>query len=149
MATKAELYAHCMAHVQRTLDALGTRLESITEARNSDTKSSAGDKYETGRAMMQREADTVERQLAEARAVKATLQQLDPQQSHEIARAGSLVHTDRGQYYLAIGLGKVVLNGERYFVVSLGSPIGKGLLGKRAGEQFAFGGHTFKVVKVE
>ena len=149
MARKADLYAHCLAHTQRTLAALTTRLESITEARNSDTKSSAGDKYETGRAMMQREADTVERQLAESRAVLATLQQLDPRQSHEIARAGSLVHTDKGPYYLAIGLGKVVLDGKRYYVVSLGSPIGKGLLGKRAGEHFAFGGRTFGVVRVE
>jgi len=45
-------------------------IESAKESRDNDTKSSAGDKFETGREMMQMEIDKNETQLRKALKLK-------------------------------------------------------------------------------
>ncbi len=52
----------------------------------------------------------------------------------------ALIITDRGTYYVAIGLGKVKLDAQIYYCISVDSPIGERLLHKSAGEVITFHG---------
>ena len=120
-------------------------LASTLNARNSDTKSSAGDKHEVGRAMVQQELDQQEAQLAKLQALQQELARVPLGRVYEQAAFGSLVTTDQGTYFIAIGLGQVDVDGEACFVVSLASPIGQALKGKRVGDVANFKGRVLTV----
>jgi len=50
---KEALYKACEEDTEKRINVIERNLKSIEESRNNETKSSAGDKYETGRAMLQ------------------------------------------------------------------------------------------------
>lgn len=137
---KAQLRNVLIEKVDQKIAAAKADLVSATESRNSDTKSSAGDKHETGRAMMQIEVDNAGMQLQKALQLKSELDQIDFQTKPERVVAGSLVVTSRGQFLLSIGLGILETAEGTFFAISPGSPIGQVLLGKKKGDTFAFQG---------
>ncbi|MBX2974264.1 MAG: hypothetical protein KF797_14300 [Flavobacteriales bacterium] len=62
---------------------------------------------------------------------------------------GSLVTTDQGVYFIAIGLGPVQVAGNTCYAISLASPIGQLLQGKAAGDAISFNGKRIVVQAVE
>lgn len=143
---KQSLLAHCRTVTQARIDSLSAALQYVKAARDGETKSSAGDKYETGRAMMQLEAAKLSRQLAEANTDYAVLDQITVSSGSEFIAAGSLVATNRGNYFLGLGLGKVKLEGRVFFCTSLAAPVGAAMMGKSVGESFTFNSLEFKVL---
>lgn len=109
-------------------------LNSITESKNNETKSSAGDKFETGRAMMQAEQDKVENQLGQAFQFQNVMQLIDSSEMHDKVRLGSLVVCNTGYYFISIGLGSVQVDGKKIYAISANSPIGQLLLEKANGD---------------
>jgi len=123
-------------------------LAEAAESRNSATKSSAGDKHETGRAMMQIETENCERQLAKALGQRAELAQIDFSGKATAAARGSMVCTDLGLFLICTGVGKIEVAGETCFAVSAAAPLGAALLGTKAGEEVEFRGQVHKVLAV-
>lgn len=115
---------------------------------NEETKSSAGDKYETGRAMAQLEIENNSAQLAEALKLKKVLEQINPDLETKRVQLGSLVLTSLGNYYIAISAGKLLVDGTEYYAISSASPIGVKLMKLRAGESFTFNQKSAVVEKV-
>jgi transcription elongation GreA/GreB family factor len=140
MPHKPQLYAACVTATEQRIRTIRETLDALAEAKNNETKSSVGDKYETGRAMLQIEEEKGQRQLLEALQTRQVLESIDPDQSSATVRVGSLVRTDRGNYYVAIGIGKVVLDGEAYYCVSVEAPLVRAMLGKQVGDEVAFNG---------
>ena len=145
---KTKLYEHCLAQAAQSIVTARAALEAAQEAGNTETKSSAGDKYETGRAMMQAEQERHKAQLLKAIELKNRLAQIRPDHSSETAGPGSLVITNHGKFYLSAGLGKVKLEGAVYFAVSPESPLGHALKGRKKGEQFIFQGRNYAVGEI-
>ncbi len=145
---KKELHQACLLELQTRIDRIRLAVEEIQAAANEETKSSAGDKYETGRAMMQQEKDKMANQLAVNISWKNQLTLLNPAETKERIEIGSLVITQEGQYYLSIPLGKLKLEGQVYFAISLASPIGKALLNQKAGDEIVFQGRKISILQV-
>ena len=61
---------------------------------------------------------------------------------------GSLVITDRATYFMGVSAGAVEINGSTYYCISLESPIGKLLLGKKEGDTAQFNDTTIKIKEV-
>jgi hypothetical protein len=57
--SKTEIHSVIMLHLQERMEQGQKDYHLAKESRDSDTKSSAGDKFETGREMMQREMDKI------------------------------------------------------------------------------------------
>ena len=119
--------------------------ELAKESRDSDTKSSAGDKFETGREMMQREMDKISASIDQSKNQLNFLSKINLNRSYSIVDLGCLITTDQGIYYISIGLGKVEINAEIIYAISLDSPIGQLLKGKRVGDELEFRGKTLKI----
>lgn len=119
------------------------------EAANEETKSSAGDKYETGRAMAQLEIEKGSVRLAEARKLKVALSQISRPMDSGVVRLGSLVVTDQGKYFLAVPVGRLEIDGVEWFVISPASPIGTALMGARLGQQINFQKKNISVMQVD
>lgn len=120
-------------------------MRNAQAAANDETKSSAGDKYETGRAMMHLEKEKLAGQLMEAGKMKKGLDQIDVDRSDTLAGLGSLVRTAQANYYVSASVGKLEVEGEVFFAISPASPIGQQLLGKKQGDTFSFAGRSQQI----
>ena len=125
-----------------------TEINSINDSKANETKSSAGDKYETGMAMLQMEEQKANVQLAKAKELQKTLSMIDPTEKQDSAELGSLVETLNGNYFISIGLGQIEIGGKSIFVLSIASPVGLQMKGKKAGDVFQFNGNTIEIIKV-
>ena len=117
---------------------ISNAVKSLTDSRDADTKSSAGDKHETSRAKIQTEIDQLSKQLFNAQKQKNDLLNIDTYHTNSVANVGSLVETNKGYFYISIGWGRIQMQNENYFVISLGSPIGMLLKNKKKGDSFQF-----------
>lgn len=145
---KKQLYQACLDLITERIENARKALQAAREAGNEETKSSAGDKYETGRAMMQQEQEKFQVQLSQAMELQHALKLLSPDRRCEKAEPGSLVITSQGKYFIAIGAGKVTLNGEIFYAVSAASPVGRLLLGRKPGEEASFQGKIFRITQI-
>lgn len=135
---KQQLLNACIHFVENKHTTISKSIASNKNDLFSETKSSAGDKHETGRAMIQLEMEKAGQQLAEVNLMQEVLNKITIENTSEVICLGSLVKTTKGTYFLAISVGKVVVEQQDYFVVSAQSPIGKQLLGKTVGAVIPF-----------
>ena len=145
---KRDLYALCINYVKARIETAKQAIADAQQSAEEETKSSAGDKYETGREMMQQETDRNQAQLNEANKLLIALNQINVDTASSSAIPGSLVITDNGKFYLAISAGVLNLNGEGYFAVSPASPIGGKLLASKTGDEFNLNGKHYKIMEV-
>ena len=145
---KRDLYTLCVNYVKARIATAKQAIDDAQQSAGEETKSSAGDKYETGREMMQQETDRNQAQLNEANKLLIALNQINVDGSSPSAIPGSLVITDNGKFYLSISAGALTFNGEGYFAVSPASPIGNKLLGGKTGDEFNLNGKNYKIKEV-
>ena len=146
---KSKLLAHCIELANSKVLALEQELNATRESTTSESKSTAGDKHETGRAMMHLEQEKLHKQLAEAQTIAAELERIDASITHTQIGLGSMVKTDKTTFLLAAGLGKVDFEGASYFVVSTKAPIAMQFLGKSAGDKANMNGTVYDILAVE
>lgn len=145
MALKAQLHQACDTLLQQRLDGIAQRLQDLRESLTQETKSSVGDKYETSRAMVHLEQEKLLQQQGVLRKQQQQLQQIKGQVAQSTIQLGSLVKTNKGHYYLSVPLGKVLLDGQSYYALSLAAPLGKQLLGNKVGATVEFNGQRFEL----
>jgi len=145
---KNQLYELCLKFIDQRIANATEALQQAQEASNDDTKSSAGDKFETGREMAQQDINRNKQLLADAQQQKSVLLSLADVAETEKVRAGSLVFTNNGNFYISISAGQLTLNNQTYFAVSAASPIGKLLIGKAKGEAFDFNGKKYTIASI-
>lgn len=152
MTEKRELkrlvFDECEKALAQKISIAKDGMNEMQAAANDETKSSAGDKYETGRAMMQLEKDKYAAQLASVVKLQLTLSQIDIEKEFHTAEQGSLVFTNIGVFFLSVSIGKTTVNGVECFFISLVSPIGQLLKGKEKGYRFELNGRTVEVLDI-
>jgi transcription elongation GreA/GreB family factor len=148
MNIKEELYKKCQDFVSKRLQTIQNIITSNQKALQSETKSSAGDKHETGRAMLQLEMEKAGQQLASITQMKETLARIDVSKLSKIASLGNIIKTEKVNYFLSISAGQLTVADTNYFAISPSSPIGKLLLGKQEKETITFNGKTIVIKEV-
>lgn len=106
-----------------------------TRASSNDTKSSMGDKYETGREMLQQEINNIQRQLNETLNQQNFLKKLNTEVCTKVQN-GALVKTDKGFFYISVSAGEIVFEGKKIMTISSESPLAKAMFGKKIAEKF-------------
>lgn len=145
---KEAALAHCTAFVTGRLDRLAQQTKAISDALVSETKSSAGDKHETGRAMLQLEREKLGAQLAEAEKMQALLHKVPRSTRFTSVGLGALVITNTSAYYIAVSAGEMSYEKQKVYCVSPATPIGKLLLGKQVGDSLSFQSKEIKIMTV-
>lgn len=124
------------------------------ESRDSDTKSSAGDKYETGREMMQKEMDKslafIQQNLQQLYFIDSLYEKFlqNNQKNTSGIQLGDVVETTQGTFFIAIGAGKIQIDTKMLFVISLDSPLGLELKGKKLGDTYQLNGKTYTIQSI-
>jgi len=139
-----------MEFIMQRINTAETALKQSQEASNDDTKSSAGDKFETTREMVSQDIARTKNLLFDG---QQNLQQLISLESipstGDTIRNGSLVYTSKGIFYISISAGQIKVDDQLVFAISFGSPIGKLMIGKKVGESFSFNQNAYTIQKIE
>ncbi len=145
---KDKIISYTRKQLEEKLMFLKENLHSIQESANNETKSSVGDKYETGRAMAQLE---IEKTMTQIGQVTTMLDQLTkiPTNRLDSVRLGALVKTDKGVFFISVGLGKVDIDGVGIIMISAEAPIAKALWGKKVGDEVVFNQIKQKIIEIE
>ncbi|GHM99547.1 hypothetical protein WSM22_10370 [Cytophagales bacterium WSM2-2] len=145
---KKHLHSLCASFVQKRIDEAKHAMDAAQESANAEEKSSAGDKYETGRAMAQIARDQAAQQLDEALKLKKVLDQINPSQAYTKIGLGSLVITGSQRFYISISAGKLEADGKEYFAISPQSPIGRLLLNREIHDVVSFQNHKHTIIEI-
>ena len=145
---KGIVYHKILKELDRKIAVIGEAIASAKDSRNNDTKSSAGDKYETGREMMQIEIEKNEVLLNQTAKQRKELTRIDVSEEFNKVAFGSLVVTDKGTYFISIGIGKIQIEDQICYAISLASPIGGLLKDKAIGDEVQFQGRTFTIKEI-
>lgn len=148
MDIKESLYAKCNDYIENRFHIIQNSIKEIQESLLSETKSSAGDKHETGRAMLQLEREKAGQQLAEVQKLKETIAKIDVLNKTNIVCLGSVVYTSQANYFISISAGKMTIDCMEYFAISPNTPIGQLLLSKSVGDEVFFREEKIKIKEI-
>jgi len=139
---KGEVLEIALKRTKERITMIESALETARDSSNDDTKSSAGDKYETSREMIQQDINRYQKQLVEASIESLSNDVID------VVILGTLVQTNVGLYLIATSIGAVKIGTNNIFVISPASPIGQLLIGKKIGDSFVFNNVNQKVIAI-
>lgn len=113
-----------------------------------ESKSTAGDKHNTSRAMMHLEEEKISNQLLSLKKYKQVLAQINPKLLHKKVDLGSLVETNKGWLFIGIPLSWIEVEGNKVMCLSLASPIGQALKGKAPGDSVVFNQQKWEIISI-
>ena len=138
MLTKSEVIAELDKHLQTKLSYLTTNLHQVIESRNSDTKSSAGDKFETSREMAQIEIHQIETEISKTQQFITDL----------FSKLTQFIITDKGAFLISIPFGKLIVNNTAVYCISNTAPITIPLINTKVSYNFDYGGVVYNVIDI-
>ena len=120
-------------------------IHELSESSNSESKSSAGDKHETSKAMMQLEREKLGTQLKEAEMQLAEFEKIDFNKTFQKIEQGSLVQSDKGYFFIAGSVGRLLLDTQTVFVISSQSPLASAMMNHKEKDTVNFNGVSYVI----
>ena len=148
MHLKEKLHKQCQDALNQRLEAIKSTISDIQNSLQSETKSTAGDKHETGRAMLQLEREKAGNQLAEIQKQIEILHKINPEMSYSKVALGSLVKTTVSNYFIGVSVGEITIENETFYAISLSTPIGQLLVSKGVGDDIQFRMQKFTITDI-
>ncbi|MFT4859536.1 MAG: hypothetical protein ACI8SN_001460 [Algoriphagus sp.] len=146
---KAKAYEIGISKVKEKMQMFREERNAINQGILEDNKSSAGDKFETGRETMTQDLNTVEKQLKQANFEFDELCRLQSIKGiSPTIQEGSLVKIGNDLFLISISLGQINVGDEKVFLLSENSPLGQSLIGKKENEEIQFRGKLMKILEI-
>jgi len=145
---KANLYQFCLSHIENKHDQLQESIDDAQNSLSSESKSTAGDKHDTGRAMMHLEIEKKGQQLAELEKLKRVMIQFSPNKLNSTIDLGTAIRTNHGNYFLSIGIGRIELEDEIFYAISLASPLAQNIKNSYPTKAFEFLNKSYSIKEI-
>jgi len=142
-------HQHCMDLLVKRGEEIRAAMDAVQQSANSETKSTAGDKHETARAMAQLEVEMLSKQLEEVNKSIALLKRIPTITTSTFVQHGSVVKTSIGTFYLSVGLGNFSVEGKNIMSISTESPLAMAIIGKQPGEKIEWRGQWLEVIAIK
>ena len=143
---KQKIINECNALLQQKIANLKSALATVNEAANNETKSTAGDKHETAKAMMQLEQEKLSAQITILNTQVSELQKINTTKKYTQITNGSLVTTNKGILFIGVGLGKIKINDEvEVFAISYLSPLAQLLINNKVNQSVSIGAINYMI----
>jgi hypothetical protein len=139
----------CLQSIEERMDFIQNQLDELSKGIENEGKSSAGDKHETSISMMQLEQEKLGSQIQLVMEQKSQLLRLVKIEKTTKAGNGRLICTNHGLYFLGTSLGKITIDSNSFFAISVQSPFGQILMGKEVGHSFSFNGKDYQITSIE
>jgi transcription elongation GreA/GreB family factor len=128
-ALKTQIVSVCNSILIEKQLVINSALNQINEASANETKSTAGDKYETAKAMLQLEQEKLNKQLTLLKQQQQDLLKINLEKTHSLISQGSLIKTTQGFIFIGVSLGKITVNDSAVIAISAQSPLALKLIG--------------------
>ena len=138
MLNKSDVLDELIKQLTDKLFNLKGSLLSLIESRNSDTKSSSGDKFETGREMVQIEISKVDKEIVKTKQLIKDIE----------SKYSQLIITDKRVFLISIPFGKLMVNKSEVFCISNSAPIITQLVNTKISENFEYRGVMYNVLDI-
>ena len=138
MLSKSAVIEELSIQLSIKLNYLNATLQQTIDSRNSDTKSSAGDKFETSREMAQIEICKIEKEIVKS---QQSIKDLS-------SKSSQFIITDKGTFLISIPFGKLMVNGTKVFCISNSAPIIKQLANTKISANFEYRGIAYNVIDI-
>ncbi len=148
MLSKRDIHLSVQQNLNDRLEQLNAALNDALDATANETKSTAGDKHETGRAMAQLEQEKLGSQISEVHKLKEMIARIAPDTSCNTVCSGSLVVTSNGTFYISVGIGAIMINGNSVFCMTPVAPLCNAMMGMKAGESVNWQGKEVRIISV-
>jgi len=148
MTFKEKIYESYLRILEDKIQLFQNILSELKESSTNETKSTAGDKYETALAMLHIEQENTNQQLKEALKQKILFSKIDPAVSTSKIINGSLIKTNKGYFFLSIALGKTVVDSITVIALSPHSPLGQKLMGLKTNDIAEINGTRYIIESV-
>ena len=145
---KKVLKEKCITFIEARMDTLRFAMEQAQISANEETKSSAGDKYETSRAMGHLDKDMYARQLTETSKEMASLMSIECTVTTDTVHPGNIVRCEDISYFILSGIGKIIYDGEIIYVISPNAPVAKLLIGKQTGDIVTINKKIVQIIEI-
>jgi hypothetical protein len=126
------------------IEQLKLEMKEIQAAANGETKSSSGDKYETGRAMAHLELEKLTSRRSMKQDALSQLHRLNTDLKTSV-QPGSLVYTSLGIFFIGAHGSTVNIGDQKVNSITLASPLAKALNGAAIGAAVALNGREIFV----
>ena len=143
---KEQLVNECLRIKQEIIDNAKLAVDDIQKMANEYGQPK--DRYDSYRMQLLRKRDLHAQQLQKAIEEKGIILKIDASKSSNIVGFGSVVITSMQKLFISVGLGKIKINNEHYFAVSVVSPIFKQLENKTKGDSFTINNKEFEILEV-
>ena len=149
MTLKESIHQVLRIQLKFRIDEIQNILDDLHLSGSRDAKSSAGDKHETGVAMAQLEQEKLRIQIYEFQKMEEIVQKINPSKTNSKINLGSLVETDKGWFYISVGLGSLTFNEQVIFAINPEAPFSKALIEKEKGDSIHFNEVESYVLQVQ
>jgi hypothetical protein len=148
IAFKQRLKRWALDGIVQRIAASREAIDQAQQAANQEEKSSAGDKYETGRAMGHLQKDMHARQLAESMKELAALHSVQTDLLYSAAGPGAFIRAEGVAFFIAAGLGRQQSEGQTILFLSPQAPLAKILQNKKLGDHLLFQGTNVTILEI-
>ncbi|GGD25782.1 hypothetical protein [Flavobacterium orientale] len=145
---KQQIIQHYNQYLNDRITSLREMIVGLTEDSKNDAKGSAGDKHETGLAMMHLEQEKLNQKLSEVLATQHKFLKIDYTISSNQVVLGSLVQANDTFFLMAVALPKIEVEGKSVFGMSPQSPLGELFMGREINESITFNGKNYSIISI-
>lgn len=138
---KEEVFKQAILILKTRIQELKEERKAISDGILEDDKSSAGDKFETGREMLTQDLRQVESQITSNSNLLDEIYRVQSVKSQSSnVREGSLIRLDGEYFLIAAAVGKITVNEQGVHLISAASPLAQSVMGKGSGDKVLFKG---------
>jgi len=146
---KQDVIAAAISIVSQKIERIKAELDDLNDGNAQNSKSTAGDKHDTERAMVHIEIEKLSKSLSVEYAILNDLEQIKADNVNSVVSNGSLIETSRGIFLIGAACGKVSVESASIFCISPYSPLAKELIGKSSGERVIINANIFEIISVQ
>ena len=143
MELKKKIYNTCLAILEENAETARQTMNQIQQDANEAEQEH--DVFDGSRSELLRERDIYAEQLQKAVDEIQILKKVSFESLVDQVEFGAVVITNRQKMFIVLGLGKVEVDGDTYFVISKDVPIYKAMEGFKAGDRFTFNEMEFEI----
>ncbi len=142
--TKSKIIATCKSLLEDKLETMENELRLLALDVAADTKSSAGDKFETSREMTNAEREKISGQVVLAKKQLGILSSIENNNTDQVG-SGNLIETNKALIFISISLGVVELDKLKVMVISPLSPLAQALIDAKKGDKVNFNSVNYQI----
>ncbi len=144
---KKAFFQHITHFISEKISSLQVDIADLQKGIAEDSKSSAGDKFETSREMAQQELGKLSTQLNEQQRMRSLIANQSVDKATQV-QLGALVQTNKGLFLIGIPIGNSSFEGKEVIGIGLGAPLGQLLLHKKKADSISFNNQQFTIEEI-